>query len=136
MTKANLQSLQQKQLFLQLLIFSFATVLVWVGASLFLSQQHTGISAELQQLAKPLNPNIDIQVIDQIQQKQTFSQQDLQNFTVLRLIHNTNGTDTIVTTAQVASPSSNVANNSISASPASASAGPSAAPWVAPSSTP
>ena len=98
MNMNSLQSLQQKQVFLRILIFSFATILVWVGFSLFLSQQQTGISPELQQLAKPLNPNIHLEVMNQIQQKRAFSDQELQGFPILRMIHNVNGQDTITLT--------------------------------------
>lgn len=101
MTSAGLKSLQQKQIFLRILIFSFATVLVWVGFSLVLSQQQTGISPELQKLAVPLNPNIHLEIVDQIQQKRAFTDQELQNFPVLRVVHNSNGTDSI-TTGEVA----------------------------------
>lgn len=87
--------LQQKQGFLRLLIFSLATVMIWVGFSLFLSQQHTGISPELQVLAKPLNPNIHLEVIGQIQQKRAFSDTDLQNFQILHVIHNSDGSESI-----------------------------------------
>src|SRR5258708_24965224 len=107
-------------------MFSFATGLVWVGASLFLSQQHTGISTELQQLARPLNPNIHIEVVDQIQQKRTFSSEELQGFSILRLVHNTNGTDTLTTTSQVNQP----------AAPAATQSGTPATPTTIPAATP
>jgi hypothetical protein len=90
-----IKSLQQKQGFLRLLIFSLATVMVWVAFSLFLSQQQTGISPELQKLAKPLNPNIHLEVISQIQQKRAFSDADLQNFQILHVIHNPDGTESM-----------------------------------------
>jgi hypothetical protein len=96
MKTKSLQSLQQNQFFLQILIFSFATVLIWVAASVFLSQQRTGISPELQALARPLNPNIHLEVVAAIQQKRAFSDDELQGFPILKLIHNTNGTDSII----------------------------------------
>jgi hypothetical protein len=104
MNTGALQSLQQKQTFLRILIFSFTTVLIWVAFSLLLSQQRTGISEALQTLAKPLNPNIHIEVVDQIQQKRAFSQGELQNFPILRVIHNVNGTESVITTQQIPSP--------------------------------
>ena len=90
-----IQILQQKQGFLRLLVFSLVTVMIWVGVSLFLSQQQTGISPELQALAKPLNPNIHLEVINQIQQKRAFSDADLQNFQILHVIHKSDGSESI-----------------------------------------
>lgn len=90
-----IQILQQKQGFLRLLIFSLVTVMIWVGFSLFLSQQQTEISPELQALAKPLNPNIHLEVINQIQGKRAFSDSELQNFPILRVIHTPGGTESI-----------------------------------------
>jgi hypothetical protein len=104
MTTRSIQSLEQNQFFLRILMFSVATVLIWVAASLFLSQQRTDISPQLQLLARPLNPNIHLEVIDQIQQKRTFSAEELQGFPILRLIHNQNGTDTIISGQQVIEP--------------------------------
>ena len=90
-----IQILQQKQGFLRLLIFSLATVMIWVGFSLFLSQQQTGVSPELQALAKPLNPNIHLESINQIQQKRAFTDTDLQGFQILHVIHNQDGSESI-----------------------------------------
>ncbi len=98
-------SLQHKQAFLRVLMFSFATILVWVGFSLFRSQQKTGISPELQKLALPLNPNIHVEVVDRIRQKRAFSDQELQGFPILRVLHNADGTQSISTNKATPVPS-------------------------------
>lgn len=98
MNTTALQTLQHQQIFLRILLFSFTTVIIWLAFSIFLSQHRTEISPELQQLAIPLNPNIHLDVIDQIQQKRTFTDQELQDFPITRIVHNPNGTDTFSTT--------------------------------------
>lgn len=80
----NLSSLYQRQRLLQIGLFSLVTVAVWVGLSLFQSQQKTSISAQLRQLALPLTPSINTSVLDEIRSKRSFSASELQNFPIYR----------------------------------------------------
>jgi hypothetical protein len=93
--------LQKQQGLLRVLIFSFVTVMVWIGFSLFQSQQHTGISPELQKMAVPLNPNIDLTVIERIRQKRSFSPQELQNFPIYKIIQTHEGEVIVTDKSQV-----------------------------------
>lgn len=79
------------------MIFTLVTAMIWVGVSLFRSQQRTGIPIELQNLAKPLNPNINTQVIERIEKKRGYSPSELANFPVYRLIRLKNGQDVVST---------------------------------------
>lgn len=91
----NLGNLQQKQTLLRILVFTLVTVVIWVALTIFRSQQKTGIAPELLKLAEPLNPNIDVSVIERIEQKKAYSEADLQNFTILKIIRNQEGEDQI-----------------------------------------
>jgi len=95
--KSRLSSLQHSQALLRILVFSFFTVIVWIGFTLFQSQQQTGISPDLQLMAVPLNPNIDTQVIDRIQQKHFYTDQELSNFPIFRVVVDQGGVEHIVT---------------------------------------
>ncbi len=100
--KSRLSSLQHSQTLLRIFVFSFFTVIVWIGFTLFQSQQQTGISPELQQMAVPLNPNIDTQVINRIQQKHFYTDDELSNFPVFRVVVDQGGVEHIVTTPATA----------------------------------
>lgn len=89
--KKKLAGLRVKQRVLYLLIFSFVTVLVWVGGSLFSSQSKSGISPELKNLAKPLNPVINVELIREIGQKKHFTNQELESFQIYKLLKSKDG---------------------------------------------
>lgn len=80
--KNTLEKLQHQQQILAILVFAFIAVFVWVGVSLFSSQTTTGISKELQKLAKPLIPNLDQEVLQKLQQKVSFSKAQLKDFPI------------------------------------------------------
>lgn len=76
------KALYANQKLLTVLVFSLVTVLVWVGASLFRSQRKTSISPELQELAAPLNPSINAEILTEIEQKRQFSPSELADFPI------------------------------------------------------
>lgn len=90
-------SLQRRQHLLYILLFSFVTVIIWIGVSLIGSQRRTGIDPTLLQLATPLNPTINNEIISQIEQKRAYSDEELSNFPIYRIVTNqTNGGESIV----------------------------------------
>ncbi|GEM_PF-995913 len=94
--KTQLSQLQQKQTFLKILIFTLVTVIVWVGLTLFRTQRETGISPELLKMAEALNPNINEEVISQIEQKRAFSPEELSDFPVYSIVTSKTGEESIV----------------------------------------
>jgi hypothetical protein len=90
-------TLKHKQWFLRILIFSLVTAMIWVGVSLFRSQQKTAISDELQKLSQPLNPNIDTETLSRIEAKKSYSAEELRDFPVYRVIRLKNGEEKVVT---------------------------------------
>ena len=93
----NIKNISNSQKIVQGLIFTMATVLIWVGFSLFQSQQRTGIAPELLRLAEPLNPNIDTEALGRIEEKRVYSEAELSNFTVYRLVRDRSGFERVVT---------------------------------------
>jgi hypothetical protein len=77
--------LRRNQQFLYIGLFTLVAVIVWVAGSLFQSQRKTGISSELQKMALPLNPNINTFVIDRIESKTSYSNEELAEFEIFRL---------------------------------------------------
>ena len=93
-----INSLQQRQSLLKILIFTLVTIMIWVLLSIFRTQQRTGVSEELLQLAEPLNPNINLDVLNRIGQKRSYTPEELANFPVYKQIRNEAGEEEIVTT--------------------------------------
>ncbi|HYD34938.1 MAG TPA: hypothetical protein VD999_02630 [Vitreimonas sp.] len=128
--QTQLTGLRRKQHLLYLMLFTFATILVWVVISLLSSQNKTKISPQLLLLAKPLTPTINRQVLDRLEQKRVYTAQELARFPIYTLIITKEG-DARVTTlqeadvilSQPASPSTVRPSPSPSPSPVSGSEG-------------
>lgn len=81
-----LKTLHYKQQLLAILIFSLVCVGLWVIVSVARSQQTTKIDPELQRLARPLNPNINESVLQQLEQKRQFTENELRTFPIYRIV--------------------------------------------------
>lgn len=86
-----LTGLRFKQQALYLMIFSFVTVVVWIGGSLFSSQRRTGVSPELLELAKPLNPTINTALLEEIEARKSYTDEELKYFQVYKIIKSKDG---------------------------------------------
>lgn len=84
-------NLRHKQQLMYILVFSLATVLVWISVSLFTSQKKTEIPPALLQLAKPLTPTINREVLGDLQTKRAYSASELQAFPIYKIITNKSG---------------------------------------------
>ncbi|MDH5533377.1 MAG: hypothetical protein OEX81_03055 [Candidatus Pacebacteria bacterium] len=89
--KKKLSNLKIKQQALYVLIFSFVTVLIWISGSLFKSQRKSGISPDLLELATPLSPTINIELINRIEQSSNYSDQELASFQIYKIIKSKDG---------------------------------------------
>lgn len=86
-----LTGLRVKQQALYVMIFTFVTVTIWIGGSLFSSQKRTGIAPDLLELAKPLNPTINVSLLNEIEGRQNYSDEELQYFQVYKIIKSKDG---------------------------------------------
>lgn len=94
--KTQLSTLQRNQTFLKILIFTLVTVIIWVGMTLFRTQRSTEISPELIRLSEPLNPNINMAVIERVEQKRSFSPEELADFPIYSLFVSRTGEEQMV----------------------------------------
>ncbi len=76
----SIQKLKARKGLLYILIFSLVTVFIWIGISIFLSQKKTKVPEKVQNYTKPLNPNIDREIVEEIEARRYFSEDELQNF--------------------------------------------------------
>ena len=97
-TTKKLKSLYQHQKMMYVLIFTLVTVVIWAGVSIFLTSQETPIDPELIELSTPLNPNLNLQVIQELENKKSYSQTELSQFTIYTLINHDNTQERVILT--------------------------------------
>lgn len=94
--KTQLAQIQQKQTFLKILIFTLVTIMVWVGLTLFRTQNRTAITPELLKLAEPLNPNLNEGVIAELEGRQSYTAEELSDFPIYSLVTTKQGEQQLV----------------------------------------
>jgi hypothetical protein len=94
--KETLEKIKQQQQALAILVFTLVAAMIWIGASLFTSQQKTGISKDLLKLAKPLTPSINQEVIQRLRQKEIFLDSQLQDFPIYIIKKDKNQNERVV----------------------------------------
>lgn len=96
--KRTVDQLRQRQRILQIAIFSLVTIMVWVGLSLFRTQRSSSIDPALRELAIPLTPTINQDVISNLEQKRVYQPNELRNFPIYKfIVNNETGTEEVVT---------------------------------------
>ncbi|CAN5288309.1 hypothetical protein BH10PAT2_BH10PAT2_0470 [soil metagenome] len=111
MPVTTLKSLNNQQNFLRILIFSVVTIMIWIAFSIFRTQQTPQISAELQKMALPLNPTINLDVINRIDQKKAYSDAELGNFPIYGVVQDKSGGQSITVINDQAIPEATPATN-------------------------
>jgi hypothetical protein len=72
-----LDALKRRQTFLKMLLFFFVTVIAWLFFSVLHEQSAIPPDDEVKRMAEPLNPNLNLEVIHELEQKKTFSKAEL-----------------------------------------------------------
>lgn len=84
--REQLLGLRKNRQFLAILILLFVCIIFWTGVTLITSQRNTKVSSELTKLATPINPNLDIEVIQELEQKKLYTASELRNFTIYKIV--------------------------------------------------
>lgn len=84
--KQELQKIKKSKQALVILIFLFITVSFWIGTTIFSSQTREKISPELIEIARPLNPNLRLEVLESIEAKRLYSSEELEAFAIYKLL--------------------------------------------------
>lgn len=90
-TSSKFVDLKVKQQLLYVMIFTFVTVVIWIGGSLLISQKKSGISPDLLELAKALNPNINVRLIEELELRKSYREDELGEFPIYKLIKSKDG---------------------------------------------
>lgn len=83
---ADLAQLRYNQQFLAIAIMFLVSTLFWVGFGIFKSQQATTVAPQRIKLAEPLNPVLDVAVVEGLGNKLYFTESDLSSFTIYKLV--------------------------------------------------
>lgn len=74
--------IKNKQQMLTILILLFICLLFWIIVSLFSSQNSSKISPNVQEMARPFNPTLSTEVLDTLETKKVFSEEELSDFPI------------------------------------------------------
>lgn len=70
------------------LLFLLVIVVFWIGIGLFSSQKKFAVPKAMRDLAKPLSPILDEPTLSKIEQKRSFTPEELQSFTIYKIVVN------------------------------------------------
>ncbi len=77
-----LKQLRQRKRVLIVLILFFAIIVLWLFATIFLAQQRTFIEPELMQLAEPLAPNLNQELLEDLADRDYYRDNQLERFSI------------------------------------------------------
>jgi len=84
--KKQLAGLKNKRQLLIILIFLFIAVIAWTIVGLTSSRNKLQISKELRDMTVPLNPNVDLELIENLEQKKLYGENELKNFPIYKVL--------------------------------------------------
>jgi cytoskeletal protein RodZ len=91
--QSQLGKLRQRKELLVILLFLFVIVIFWIMVGVFSSQQTAGITTEQKSLSTPLSPSLNISVIDKLEQKKSYSDDELADFPVYTIQSSIGGSE-------------------------------------------
>lgn len=83
---SQLQNLKHKNQLMTILVLLLVCVFSWGIASIFSSQRGSKLPADLAKLAKPLNPNLDTTILNTLEAKRTFTEEELAAFQIFKIV--------------------------------------------------
>ena len=84
-------ALKHKKFLFTFLIFLLIVTMAWVTASLFTSQNKLKISTDFKEMSKPLTPNLDLTIFEQLQEKQFYDKDQLDEFPIYYIYRSKDG---------------------------------------------
>ena len=81
-----LKNLQYGQQFLAILILLFVLALAWIFVGIFAGQQTSAISPAQKKAAAALTPQLDVTVLEEIESKRVYSDDELSTFPIYKVI--------------------------------------------------
>lgn len=92
-----LDSLRRREGLLRVLVFTLVTIVLWIGFTIYHSQQQSTLPVNLRKHTTPLNPNINRQVLQEISQRDAYTTSELENFPIYdRILDEVGGSQLII----------------------------------------
>lgn len=85
---SELSRLKQRKDLLTILVLLFVCAFAWAIVSVFSAQKKSTISPDLVKLSKPLSPLLDTAVLDTLEGRRQFSDDELVNFPIYKIYTN------------------------------------------------
>lgn len=82
-----LKELKANRQMVYLLVFLLLIAILWISAAVFTSYKTLEIDAELIKMSRPLIPNIDESVFSKIEQKKIFTEDELADFPIYKVVN-------------------------------------------------
>lgn len=86
MIQQEFSMLKQRKQTLTILILLFICMLAWGIVSIFSTKRETKIDPEMVTISKPLTPIIDIETLNKLEPKRSYTTEELANFTIYRVV--------------------------------------------------
>ncbi|MEA2057035.1 MAG: hypothetical protein U9O78_05030 [Patescibacteria group bacterium] len=83
-----LKKIKSQSNLLLMLVFAFVGVIVWIGGTIFVSSNKTELTGEVRSLARPLIPSFKVEVFSRIEEKRSYSEEELENFPIYKIEEN------------------------------------------------
>lgn len=93
---AELENLRQNRMYLAIMALLLVCAIIWVLLTVMEAGDSSEVTALALKHATPLNPNLDVAVFGQLEQKRLFSESELESFPIFRLIKDRNGSYSVV----------------------------------------
>lgn len=84
--KIQLENIQRQKKLLIALILFFVVIIFWLIISIFITQRRTLVGSELIRLAQPLVPSLNREVLEKLEDKKHFSDDQLDRFSIYVLV--------------------------------------------------
>lgn len=96
-----LDRIKKSQQLLTIFLLLFVLVFFWTIVSVFSVKKEDKVSSELELLAKPLSPNLNLDVLSEIESKTSYSEVELADFPIYRILISRDGRSKFVVPIEV-----------------------------------
>ena len=79
-----LKGLAHRRVFMVLIVFTLASILIWIGLSIYFSLNKTSLPPNVQKQLQPLSPVLDTKTLETLKTRRIYSSEELSAFDIVR----------------------------------------------------
>jgi hypothetical protein len=99
---APLKGLAHRRVFMVLIVFTLASILIWIGLSIYFSLNKTSLPPNVQKQLQPLSPVLDTKTLETLKTRRIYTSEELAAFDIVReLAPDANGKTTATQQSKV-----------------------------------